>query len=51
MDLYLRHQISGIEDVDITEAISRLSQDQMVLEATMATVARLSQLSLADFLR
>jgi flagellar hook-associated protein 3 FlgL len=51
MQLYLEHQIGGIEDVDIAEAITRLSQDQMVLEATMATVARLSQLSLADFLR
>jgi flagellar hook-associated protein 3 FlgL len=51
MQLYLENQVSGIEDVDIAEAITRLSQDQMMLEATMATVARLSQLSLADYLR
>lgn len=51
MQLYLENQISGIEDVDVAEAITRLSQDQMRLEATMATVARLSQLSLADYLR
>ena len=51
MQIFLEHQVGGIEDVDLAEAITRLNQDQMVLEATMATVARLSQLSLADFLR
>jgi flagellar hook-associated protein 3 FlgL len=50
-ELYLQHQISDIEDVDLTAAITRLSQDQMVIESAMATVARLSRLSLVDFLR
>lgn len=50
-ELYLQHQISDIEDVDLTEAITRLSQDQMVIESAMATIAQLSRLSLVDFLR
>ena len=49
--LYLAGQISGIEDVDLSEAITRLARDQMVIESAMATIARLNQLSLADFLR
>lgn len=50
-DVYLQEQISSIENVDLTEAVIRLTQDQMVLESAMATIGRLSQLSLADFLR
>jgi flagellar hook-associated protein 3 FlgL len=50
-DVYLQRQISDVEDVDLTEAITRLSRDQMVIESAMATIARLSRLSLVDFLR
>lgn len=50
-EVYLQRQISEIEDVDLTEAITRMTQDQMVVEASMATIARLSQVSLADYLR
>jgi flagellar hook-associated protein 3 FlgL len=50
-EVYLQRQISDIENVDLTEAISRLSQDQMVIESAMATIAQLSRLNLADFLR
>lgn len=50
-EVYLEHQISDIENVDLTEAITRMSQDQMVLESAMATIARLNQVSLVDFLR
>ena len=50
-DVYLQEQISSIEDVDLSEAVIRLAQDQMLLESAMATIGRLSQLSLADFLR
>ena len=46
-----RRQISDIENVDLTEAITRLAQDQMVIESAMATIAQLSRLSLVDFLR
>ncbi len=50
-EVYLQRQISDIEDVDLTEAISRLTRDQSVVESSLATVAQLRQLSLVDFLR
>jgi flagellar hook-associated protein 3 FlgL len=50
-EVYLQRQISDIENVDLTDAITRLSQDQMVIESAMATIAQLSRLSLVDFLR
>jgi flagellar hook-associated protein 3 FlgL len=50
-ELYLESQVSDIENVDLTEAITSLSQDQMVLESSMATIAQLNRLSLVDFLR
>jgi flagellar hook-associated protein 3 FlgL len=50
-ELYLETQIGDIENVDLTEAITRLSQDQMVIESSMATLAQLNRLSLVDFLR
>jgi flagellar hook-associated protein 3 FlgL len=50
-ELYLQRQVSNVEDVDLTEAISRLTQDQMVVESSLATIAQLRQLSLVDFLR
>lgn len=49
-EIYLESRISEIEDVDVTEAITRLAQDQVVLESAMATIARLNQLSLVNFL-
>ena len=50
-ELYLERQIGDIENVDLSEAITRLAQDQMVIESSMATIAQLSRLSLVDFLR
>lgn len=50
-EVYLERQVSDIENVDLTEAITRMSQDQMVIESAMATIARLNQVTLADFLR
>ena len=50
-EVYLQRQIGDIEDVDLTAAITRLSQDQMVIESAMATIAQLRRLSLVDFLR
>jgi len=49
-EVYLENRISEIEDVDITEAITRLADDQVLLEGAMATIGRLNQLSLVDFL-
>ncbi len=42
---------SAIADTDLAEAASRLARDQSLLEATYLVVARLAQLSLADYLR
>jgi flagellar hook-associated protein 3 FlgL len=50
-DVYLQRQISDIEDVDLAEAVTRMTQDQILVESAMATIGRLSQLSLVDFLR
>jgi len=50
-ELYLESQVSDIEDVDLSAAITRLAQDQMVIESSMATIAQLNRLSLVDFLR
>ena len=49
-EIYLGNRISEIEDVDITEAITRLTEDQVLLEAAMATIARMNQLNLVDYL-
>ncbi|MDH3664512.1 MAG: flagellin [Alphaproteobacteria bacterium] len=49
-EIYLENRVSEIEDVDITEAITRLAQDQIILESAMATVARMRQLNLVDYL-
>ncbi len=49
-EVYLENRISEIEDVDITEAITRLAEDQILLEGAMATIARLNQLSLIEYI-
>lgn len=49
-ELYLEREISAIEDVDVASAVTRLTQHQTALEAAMATIARLNQLSLTNFL-
>jgi flagellar hook-associated protein 3 FlgL len=48
--VYMELRMSEIENIDVSEAISRLAQDQVLLESTMAVVAKLHQLTLADYL-
>ncbi len=48
--LFTEEAISGIENVDVAEAMTRLTQDQVTLEASFLTVARLANLSLTNFL-
>ncbi len=43
--------INKIETVDVAAAVARMSIDQVLLEASYMLTARLSQLSLANFLR
>jgi flagellin-like hook-associated protein FlgL len=50
-EVCLDRRISDIENVDLTQAIARMTQDQMVIESAMATIARSNQVTLADFLR
>lgn len=49
--LYLDELIGSIAATDTAEAATRLARDQATLEATYLVVARLAQLSLADYLR
>ncbi len=49
-EVYLETRVSEIEDVDLTDAISKLAQDQVLLESALATIGRLNQLSLVDYL-
>lgn len=49
--VYLDEMIASIAETDLAEAASRLARDQAALEATYLVVARLNQLSLADYLR
>lgn len=49
--LFTNESINQIENVDIIAAVSKMSIDQVQLEASYMLTARLSQLTLANFLR
>lgn len=49
--VYLDEQIAAIAETDLAEASVRLARDQATLEASYLVVARLNQLSLAEYLR
>ncbi len=49
--LKAQENISNIENVDIAAAMTKLSNDQLHLEASFMVLARLSSLSLVNFLR
>lgn len=42
--------VSDIEDVDLAEAISRLNQDQLALQAATRMVAQIGRISLLDYI-
>jgi flagellar hook-associated protein 3 FlgL len=42
--------VSDLEDVDMGEAVSRLNQNQVALQAALQVTARLSQISLLNYL-
>ncbi len=46
----LKTLISGIEDVDMAEAITRLNQEQLAQQASARVLAQLNSLTLLDFL-
>lgn len=49
-NLFLTEQIDNLEKVDIAEAMTRFTQEQTVLEASMSVTAQLNRLSLLDFI-
>ena len=48
---YLKGLVSDLEEVDMAEAISRLQQSQLAVEASARVFSSLSRTSLLDFLR
>ena len=48
--LRLKATRSDVEDLDYTEAITRMNKDQLALEAAQSSFAKISQLSLFKFL-
>jgi flagellar hook-associated protein 3 FlgL len=50
MAAYFAKFIGDIEDVNLAEAITRLNQDQVAVEAAGRMIAQLDQLSLLNFL-
>lgn len=49
--LYAEENIGDLENIDVTEALTRLGGDQVQLEASYMLIARLSQISLTQYLR
>jgi flagellar hook-associated protein 3 FlgL len=49
--LNLRNTLSGIEDLDYAEAVSRMNREMLAMEAAMNSFAKSSQLSLFDYMR
>lgn len=47
---FLEEQITTLEDVDVTEAISRLTQEQNAFQASLLVMSRLNSVSLMDFI-
>ena len=48
--VFTQETVSQIENVDVAEAVARLSSEQLLLEASYTLIAQLRQLSLANFL-
>jgi flagellar hook-associated protein 3 FlgL len=51
LDFQLTGSLSSIKDVDFAEAISRLNQQMVGLQAAQAAYTRIGQMSLFDYLR
>ncbi|MFZ1428866.1 MAG: flagellin [Geminicoccaceae bacterium] len=49
--VYLDEMISGIEDADLAEVLTRIASDQASLEAAYTVTGRLASLSLVNYLR
>jgi flagellar hook-associated protein 3 FlgL len=49
--LQFKNTRSDLEDLDYTEAISRMNKDQLALEAAQSSFAKISQLSLFQYIK
>src|SRR6056297_1440650 len=49
--LSMEKAVSGLEDLDLADALTRLQQSMLTREATQQTYAKITQQSLFDFLR
>lgn len=47
----LKTTLSEVEDLDYTEAVTRMNKQMMALEASMSSFAKISQLNLFDYIR
>jgi len=51
MDMDLAGLISGVEDVDVSEIITKLSMKEIVLKASYSVASKIGNLTILDFLR
>jgi len=51
LSISARESLSNVEDSDLTESIMRMTQQQVVYEASLSVSARIVQTSLLDYLR
>lgn len=49
--LRMKSTLSQMQDVDYTEAITRMNKDMMALEAAQSSFAKISQLNLFDYIK
>jgi len=48
--LNIKTTLSSVEDLDYTQAITKMNQQMMALEAAQSSFAKISQLSLFNFI-
>jgi|LNFM01.1.fsa_nt_gb flagellar hook-associated protein 3 FlgL len=51
LKVYLNQSVTDITGIDVTEVMTRLTQDQTLLQASYMTISSLSKLNLASYLR
>jgi flagellar hook-associated protein 3 FlgL len=49
--LRLKTTLSDVEDLDYTEAVTRMNKQMLSLEAAMSSFAKVSQMNLFDYMR
>ena len=50
LTLAIDESVSDLENIDFAEAISRLGEEQALMQASLAALARLRQVTLTQFL-